>query len=258
MIRLFLLAAATLSVVIALLVSWMRAPDPEGAPQVTRHDTTLSPANLRRAPPAAASSDRLDMQRLAESIVSEYRRPANTAPTPDNTQDPMRALTDSVLSGLGVPRTPEPQPAGLTLRALVAQSMREGHPDAYVDALLSEAGAERANTVTAADKLDPVTALNALVSQSSAPRIRPMPRPDTPAPLANVTHTAAPAALPNEAPASDAPLIYTVQPGDSLAGIALRHYGTTTAYEIIYRANRDKLPSPSAVRPGMTLTIPAL
>ena len=51
---------------------------------------------------------------------------------------------------------------------------------------------------------------------------------------------------------------YVVQPGDSLAGIALRHYGTATAEEIIYRANRDKLASPGAVRPGMRLKIPAM
>ena len=42
-------------------------------------------------------------------------------------------------------------------------------------------------------------------------------------------------------PASPEGMGYVVQPGDSLAGIALRHYGTATAEEIIYRANRDKL-----------------
>ncbi|AKO98407.1 LysM peptidoglycan-binding domain-containing protein [Marinovum algicola] len=59
-------------------------------------------------------------------------------------------------------------------------------------------------------------------------------------------------------PASPEGMGYVVQPGDSLAGIALRHYGTATAEEIIYRANRDKLASPGAVRPGMRLKIPAM
>lgn len=64
--------------------------------------------------------------------------------------------------------------------------------------------------------------------------------------------------LPDTAPPDTGPRVYVVKPGDSLAGIALRHYSTTTAYEIIHKANRDLLPSPGAVRPGMALTIPAL
>lgn len=62
--------------------------------------------------------------------------------------------------------------------------------------------------------------------------------------------TAAPAA-------AAAPLeTYTVQPGDSLAGIAFRFFGTTAAYPSILDANSDILPNPAALREGMVLRIP--
>lgn len=73
----------------------------------------------------------------------------------------------------------------------------------------------------------------------------------------------APAAIAAPAPApviEPAPTVaartYTVQIGDSLAGIAFRYYGTTAAYLNILNANPDQLPNPSALRPGMVLTIP--
>lgn len=259
MIRLGLLAAAALSVVIVLLIDRINTTEPSGAPQVTRGDTRLQSADLRTVPQAATASERLDMQMRARS-VSEYRQPVSAI---GGAQDPMRALTDSVLAGLGAPRVPDPQDIRLTLGALVAQAMHADQSDAYVDALLIEAGVAGAalvsgGPVTGPDKRNTVAALNALVRQSATPRIRPMARPTPPGAIAKVTPTATPAALPDAAPAAEAPLVYTVQPGDSLAGIALRHYGTTTAQDLIYRANRDKLASPSAVRPGMTLTIPTL
>lgn len=49
---------------------------------------------------------------------------------------------------------------------------------------------------------------------------------------------------------------YTVQPGDSLPGIAFRFYGTTVAYLQILEANEEILPDPSSLRAGMILAIP--
>lgn len=63
--------------------------------------------------------------------------------------------------------------------------------------------------------------------------------------------------LPTAAPAlSGQP--YTVQPGDSLPGIAFRFYGTTVAYLDILAANQDTLTDPSQLAEGMVLRIPDL
>lgn len=75
---------------------------------------------------------------------------------------------------------------------------------------------------------------------------------------------AAPAAAPEvasiapvEVPAPVAPArVYTVQPGDSLPGIAFRFYGSTVGYLRILDANQDVVRNPADLRAGMVLTIP--
>jgi nucleoid-associated protein YgaU len=49
---------------------------------------------------------------------------------------------------------------------------------------------------------------------------------------------------------------YTVQPGDTLSGIAKKIYGDFRLWPIIYEANRDKISSPNLIRVGMELLIP--
>lgn len=285
MIRLFLLAAGVLSVTIALLIN--RLGDDEAqirSGEVTRagnatgvdlSDLARPAAEVRQAPlgapDAPGSADALNMDAMIRSIVSEYRRPVTggrprqAASSTSGTDDDMRALTDGVLAGLGVGQTAtaeDPAAGGATgpksLDALIVQAMREGQSDAYVDAIRNEAVGNDAATapaalVTSSGGTDTATLLESLVQRSVTPQAAPQAAPRT----TNATKSAPPA-LPDTAPVIDEVLAYVVQPGDSLAGIALRHYGTTTAYEIIYQANRDQLPSPGAVRPGMTLTIPAL
>ncbi|MBN1126761.1 MAG: LysM peptidoglycan-binding domain-containing protein [Sedimentisphaerales bacterium] len=50
--------------------------------------------------------------------------------------------------------------------------------------------------------------------------------------------------------------IYQVQPGDTLADIAEKYYGSREKWKTIIDANRDKLSSPDQLRPGMRLLIP--
>ncbi len=50
---------------------------------------------------------------------------------------------------------------------------------------------------------------------------------------------------------------YTVQPGDTLSKIAQKVYGDFRQWPLIFEANRDKLTSPSLIRVGMELRIPA-
>ena len=49
---------------------------------------------------------------------------------------------------------------------------------------------------------------------------------------------------------------YVVQPGDSLLSIARALYGNSDAYQQIFDANRDLLPSIDAIQTGQTLRLP--
>ncbi len=49
---------------------------------------------------------------------------------------------------------------------------------------------------------------------------------------------------------------YVVRPGDTLAKISIKFYGTSRRYMDIYNANRDILSSPSSIAVGQTLQIP--
>ncbi len=51
-------------------------------------------------------------------------------------------------------------------------------------------------------------------------------------------------------------MIYIVQPGDTLWAIANRHYRHGSRYNIIYRANQDRLPSADLIRPCQRLVLP--
>ncbi len=52
------------------------------------------------------------------------------------------------------------------------------------------------------------------------------------------------------------PIVYTVQPGDTLSKIARNYYGDANLYTRIFEANRDKLDNPNVIRPGQRLVIP--
>lgn len=49
---------------------------------------------------------------------------------------------------------------------------------------------------------------------------------------------------------------YTVQPGDTLSGIAKSHLGDGNAYMKIFDANRDQLSDPDKIKPGQVLKLP--
>ena len=50
---------------------------------------------------------------------------------------------------------------------------------------------------------------------------------------------------------------YTVRKGDTLSGIAQRHYGKASRWHAIFEANRDQLDDPDLIRPGQVLKLPA-
>jgi uncharacterized protein YidB (DUF937 family) len=63
--------------------------------------------------------------------------------------------------------------------------------------------------------------------------------------------TAAPSAM-----ASATGATYTVVSGDTLSGIAKRHYGDANQWPRIFEANRDQLKDPDRIFPGQVLHIP--
>ena len=50
--------------------------------------------------------------------------------------------------------------------------------------------------------------------------------------------------------------IYVVRPGDTLSKIAARKYGNSNKWRAIFKANKDKIRKPSAIRVGMTIRLP--
>jgi len=49
---------------------------------------------------------------------------------------------------------------------------------------------------------------------------------------------------------------YTVVEGDTLSGIAKRHYGEANKWRRIYEANRDVIDDPDLIYPGQNLRLP--
>ena len=86
------------------------------------------------------------------------------------------------------------------------------------------------------------------------------PEPIQPVPDARAGGTAisqVPASIsPDAVAASTAVERYTVQPGDTLSGLAARFLGSHARYLEIYEANRDVLRNPNDLQPRMVLTIP--
>lgn len=61
----------------------------------------------------------------------------------------------------------------------------------------------------------------------------------------------------------DAPVVddgaryYVIEKGDTLSGIAKRHYGNAMEYPKIFEANREVIKNPDLIFPGQKIRIPA-
>jgi nucleoid-associated protein YgaU len=74
----------------------------------------------------------------------------------------------------------------------------------------------------------------------------------------NIVMAAAPVTAMGEPPSTDSSRgrTHLVQKGDTLQSLALRYYGTRSAWEKIYLANRSGLPSKDQLKVGQQLLIP--
>lgn len=66
-----------------------------------------------------------------------------------------------------------------------------------------------------------------------------------------------PKATPAEPPKPPA-IYYTVVSGDTLSGIAKKHYGAASKYPVIFEANKPMLSDPNKIYPGQVLRIPQM
>ncbi|WP_288926414.1 LysM peptidoglycan-binding domain-containing protein [uncultured Maritimibacter sp.] len=203
------------------------------------------------AEPATAATADEGLAALTSSVLASLGTPAPAAPlTGDSGMEAATAAVLASLNGMAAPTARPPQ----DLNALIAQSMRAGESDAYMDALLNEAVASGAvqvpdSLITAEGRVDTRTLLASIVQQSMGT-----------AEDATIQAIAAEAGATTDATPVvqevSGERIYTVESGDSLAYIALVFYRDAAQYERIYEANRDVLASPSLIRVGQKLRIP--
>ena len=91
----------------------------------------------------------------------------------------------------------------------------------------------------------PAPAAPVVATPAAEPVICPTPAAEAPA---------KPAAAPVAKEA--APVMYTVQQGDSLYGISTKVFGSPRHYERIYEANRDRIKDPNTLQVGINLKLP--
>jgi nucleoid-associated protein YgaU len=226
--------------------------------EVLENTTTPPPASGVRAVDT-------DLQATTAGILAHLRGEdpvaavAALAPqrSPDDSlQAQSQSVAAELLSARGL-AVPSQATGTLTLQVLVAQAIREGQPDDYIDALVNEAAKSGvmpvpSMLVTAEGRVDTAVLLATLVSHATQGEMEggEFGEGDRSNPADDVPN--AEAAIWPERDVS-----YVVRQGDSLGSIALRFYGDAEKFPLIFDANRSTLTSPSQIRVGQHLLIPA-
>jgi len=285
MIRTLLIAAAFLILTVALIaVQPGTRPTQQAsgfgldfAPEVSRGETVLD--GLAAANSALLTEQR-DNQRVASAALTRLQTGPQTVPEtrqiiieqsgrldsltagvlaglgkdtaiPQPAEAEMRDITSGILSNItsitGRPVTPEKSP----LRELVAQALREGQSDEYIDALLNEAALSGSVTVPAAlvtseGRVDTSVLLRSIVAKATGETVD----------FDSVGGEGVEVRVVQRADKSEKFRFYTVASGDSLGSIAIKFYGDFDRYTAIYEANRQILSSPDRIRRGQRLVIP--
>ncbi len=210
------------------------------------------------APALKFATDNSDLQVMTASVLADLG--VKTAAPP--TAQPVDAATAGILANIravtGQPGAPA-QPAARAngLQALVAQALREGQSDSYIDALVNEAAgrgdfAVPKALVTNDGRVDTATILASIVTQAriaAGEDVRPVIAGGDGVEVRMVQKADGVVEQNN---------FYTVSQGDSLGKIAQRFYGDAGRYTAIYDANRAILGSPDRIRVGQRLVIPTI
>jgi nucleoid-associated protein YgaU len=262
-------AVAVLFVCVAALLG-MTPDRPTGDVQASTAELVSAPAVVAKAetdsPSTAAALRRITQVKAAPApsvtevtdglMVELGLRASDGSPE----QDALKAMSLGALSGIksvtGQGSTAAPSgPA--TLQSIVAQALREGKSDSYIDALVNEA-AGRGDIVaprelmTADGKVDTHVLLAGLVAKATrdAGMIQPEVVPGGEGVEVRIVQKAD--------GETEKHHFYTVNGGDSLGAIAQKFYGDATRYMDIYEANRMIVASPDKIRVGQRLVIPAV
>jgi nucleoid-associated protein YgaU len=174
----------------------------------------------------------------------------------------MRDMTANALANIGRlrPGTAQPQPQPEKLQALIAQALKQGQSDSYIDALLNEA-ASRGEVavpkalVTPEGRVDTATLLANIVASATAAA-----QGQTPVDMAKGQPVGGKGVEIRMVTQADGTSVqyqfYTVGVGDSLGAIAVKFYGDVAKFNTIFEANRTILSSPDKIRVGQRLVIP--
>lgn len=235
------------------------APQPQVAPvQVAAAvpAPVLQPAPVPRtaAPAIAVKTDNSDLQSMTAGVLAELGVKTVAAPAAG-----MDAATAGILANIRAVRgaaAEAPQPSS-GLQAIVAQALREGKSDSYIDAIVNEAAGRGEISVPKAlvtndGRVDTATILASIVSQAcvaAGQEVKPVIAGGDGVEVRMVQKAGGEVEQFN---------FYTVASGDSLGAIAQRFYGNAGLFTQIYEANRAILGSPDSIRTGQRLVIPTI
>ena len=217
------------------------------------------PATAPLAPPQppVLLTDNSSLRDMTNGVLGELGLQPPPAEAPQ-----MRDMTANALANIGRvrPGTTQPQPQPEKLQALIAQALKQGQSDSYIDALLNEA-ASRGEVavpkalVTPEGRVDTATLLANIVASATAAT-----QGQTPVDLAKGQPVGGKGVEIRMVTQADGTSVqyqfYTVGVGDSLGAIAVKFYGDVAKFNTIFEANRTILSSPDKIRVGQRLVIP--
>lgn len=217
------------------------------------------PATAPIAPPQppVLLTDNSSLRDMTNGVLGELGLQPPPAEAPQ-----MRDMTANALANIGRlrPGTAQPQPQPEKLQALIAQALKQGQSDSYIDALLNEA-ASRGEVavpkalVTPEGRVDTATLLANIVASATAAA-----QGQTPVDMAKGQPVGGKGVEIRMVTQADGTSVqyqfYTVGVGDSLGAIAVKFYGDVAKFNTIFEANRTILSSPDKIRVGQRLVIP--
>lgn len=231
---------------------------------VSRGIATLDPLQAEAAGAAGVIIDRAPdaLDRLTAEVLSGFGlgQPGIGADGAiARMGDPMAALSSEIAASIRA-ATGQP-PTGVmpdSLGGIVLDALRDGRPDSEVAALVAAAAA-----------VGPLKVPEALVSTSgsidvgtllahvlmTAQRLGGNPA-SVPVPPATAVEGVEVRTLARDNGTTETFRVYTVRPGDSLAGVALRFYGTAEGWDLILMANPAILGAPDRISEGQRIVIP--
>jgi nucleoid-associated protein YgaU len=241
---------------------------PDRAPVAVMTSTTPAPATtlpeatasrLKKLGQAKAPPEP-SVDEVTDAVLADLGLKATAPEAPE--QAALRDMTSNVLKGLGAVTgkqvaPPAARPQGPSLQSLVAAALRDGKPDAYIDALVNEAAGRGEirvpkALVTSEGRVDTAVLLADLIAKATR---------EAGAPVVAATPAGGDGVELRVVQKADGAVeqyqFYTVQPGDSLGAIAVKFYGDINRYMNVYEANRMILSSPDVIRVGQRLVIPA-